>query len=141
MPERRHFVTRYTRVYQHVYPSIETAVAKRSCAHSTSAATARVPRSGVELLSTPSEGRSKHATSQRPSLRVGVDAGWRDEDRCSSLFSHHTVVGVPVVVGSSGCGEDLAEQDPQSLCVDVWIRVVRSDHLGAAFDGDPLPTR
>ena len=55
------------------------------------------------------------------------------------LLDHLGVVGVPVVVGATGGGEDLAEQQAQPLGVDARVRVVGPDELGPALDGGPLP--
>ena len=56
------------------------------------------------------------------------------------FFAHHPVVGVPVVVGAAGCGEDLTKDHPQPLIVHVGMRVVGSDQLGGPFDSGPAPT-
>jgi len=64
--------------------------------------------------------------------------GW-GEDGGSTFLSHHPVVGVPVVVGSTSRGEDGAKQQPQLCVIDIGVGVVESDQLRRTFDGSPLP--
>lgn len=84
---------------------------------------------------------SRYEASGRLASGVGVGAGRRDQHGRAPLFAHHPVVGVPVVVGSTGRGEDVAEHNPESLVIDVRVRVIGSDQLRRTFDGGPLPTR
>ena len=62
-----------------------------------------------------------------------MDAGGWDEDGGSTFLSHHPVVGVPVVVGSTSCGEDGAKQQPQLFVIDIGVGVVESDQLRRTF--------
>jgi hypothetical protein len=54
------------------------------------------------------------------------------------LIAHGLVVGVPVVVGAAGSGEDLAEEESELLMVDALVWVVGADQGCGSFDGGPL---
>src|SRR5262249_58851851 len=65
----------------------------------------------------------------RRRLRV-VDPLWREQDRHTPFGGHRLVVGAEVIVGATGGGVDLAEQQPQPLRVDAIQWVVPARPLG-----------
>src|SRR5215212_2287415 len=69
----------------------------------------------------------EHATTHRRTccpvalagLGVGVGATWGEEDGGSSFLDHDAVVAAPAVVGPAGGSEDVAQQGPEGLAVDI----------------------
>ena len=60
-----------------------------------------------------------------------------DEDRDATLLEHRLVVGIPVVVLAARRCEDLAEQQPEALGIDLRMRIIGADQLGLALDRRP----
>ena len=86
--------------------------------------------------------RPRQARGRDRSIRgVAVDARRPDEHRGTALLGHDAIVGVPVIVCSTGCQEDIAQQPAQHVRVDVRMPVVRTYYLYVALDRGPLPPR
>jgi hypothetical protein len=73
-------------------------------------------------------------------LAIGIHPSRSDEHRNSPLLGHDTIVGVPVVVRPASRREDPPQQQPQSLRINVGMRIVRASKFCTPFHGHPLPT-
>src|SRR5215469_2907198 len=78
------------------------------------------------------------AASRPATSGSGVDALRRDQHRGAVLIGHDPVVGIPVVMCPAGRGEDLAQQETDTLSVHVAELVVRARQVRRALGRHPL---
>ena len=87
-------------------------------------------------------GASSPTRLPRPALPIRVHALGAYEDNDTPVARHHPVVLVPVVVRSAGRDEDLAQQQPEPLCINARPAgssgPINSDRT---LHGRPLPAR
>ena len=58
--------------------------------------------------------------------------------RGSPFLSHDAIVGIPVIVCSTGRQKDIAQQMAQRVGIHIRMRIVRTDDFGVSFDRNPL---
>jgi hypothetical protein len=72
-------------------------------------------------------------------LGIAIGSSWPDEHGGSALLCHDAIVGVPVIVHSTRCSEDVAQQSAQRVGIHIGMQVVRTNNLGISFNRSPLP--
>ena len=63
----------------------------------------------------------------------------RHEYRRAALLNHYAVVFLPIVMGSSCCGEYVPQQGRKEQPIDSRVRIVGPHYLCRSLDPGPLP--